>query len=147
MRGSSRPVELNDIQLCYFAALIDALRLINEKERERPGSFNDKDFDASAIAEYVRTKGDMIVQLCYPDFRRGDQGSLPESSQSHRTPRARQNVSHKGGGVTWKVVEKSMVNTFPRTLREWLEQKSPDTGCIAKGLTRRGFSGKFPASV
>lgn len=72
-KASGTPLELNEIQLCYFSALIDGLRLINEKELELPGSINDKDFNANALIHYVRVKGDKIVALCYPNFKAGDE--------------------------------------------------------------------------
>ncbi len=56
-------MELNDIQLCYVAALIDGLRLIVEKAADRKIELENKDIDCGALAQYVRVKGDRLVAL------------------------------------------------------------------------------------
>lgn len=54
--------ELDDIGNCYFAALIYGLRLISEKEEEM-GLYPGSSFvDADALADFVSTKGDMLVK-------------------------------------------------------------------------------------
>lgn len=53
-------MKLNDVQLCYFAALIEGLRLIDEKARELKA---DPEIDATALEHFVRRKGDRLLQL------------------------------------------------------------------------------------
>lgn len=43
---------VTEVQMCFFAALIDGLRLINEKAADRPGL--KEDFDPNALIEYER---------------------------------------------------------------------------------------------
>lgn len=55
--------ELDDIGECYFAALIDGLRLINEKEKEKGLAFCSVKADADALVHYVRRKGQILVKI------------------------------------------------------------------------------------
>ncbi len=61
---SDAGLELSDVAMCYFAALIEGLRLINEKCADRPDL--EENFDAGALVQYVQVKGQQIAQLCYP---------------------------------------------------------------------------------
>lgn len=54
--------ELTDIQLCYFAALVYALRLINEKADEL-GIEEAPAIDAEPLVTFVRRKGDRLVAI------------------------------------------------------------------------------------
>jgi hypothetical protein len=51
--------ELSEIGICYFAALIEGLRLINAKAAERKLDVSRLDY--SPLIHYVRVKGDQIA--------------------------------------------------------------------------------------
>lgn len=59
--GERPTLELNEIEVCYFAALIHALRLIDEKAREK--GVQVLTVDGDALVHYVRAKGDELVAL------------------------------------------------------------------------------------
>jgi HNH endonuclease len=50
---------LNDVETCYFAALIDGLSLINERAQTR--KVRRVSLDANALIDYVQTKGQQIL--------------------------------------------------------------------------------------
>src|ERR1700686_167438 len=50
---------LSEIELCYFAALIDGLRLINEKAEHR--KINRISLHSGALIDYVQEKGQQIL--------------------------------------------------------------------------------------
>ncbi|CAN5459245.1 hypothetical protein BH20VER3_BH20VER3_00570 [soil metagenome] len=55
--------EFDETALCYFAALIEGLRLVIDKERDlglEPGSVA---LDSDALVHFVSRKGDRLVQL------------------------------------------------------------------------------------
>lgn len=53
----------SDFQLCYFAALIEGLRIIDEKAATRGVKLSSDEL-VSALIRYVRKKGDQIVHAC-----------------------------------------------------------------------------------
>lgn len=60
----SPPLQINEIGMCYFAALIEGLRLINETAADRPSLA--ENFDANALVHFTRTKGQQIIDALYP---------------------------------------------------------------------------------
>lgn len=56
-------MELNEVGLCYFAALIERLRVISEKEEDL--GIPAQRIDCTALIQYVRVKGDRLVALHY----------------------------------------------------------------------------------
>lgn len=56
-------MQLTEVGICYFAALIDGLRLIDEKAAEFGVPVEQVDYDA--LVHYVRVKGDRLVALHY----------------------------------------------------------------------------------
>lgn len=54
--------EIDDIGMCYFAALINGLRVINEKEADMGLPLGAIEVDGNALADYVAAIGDQQVQ-------------------------------------------------------------------------------------
>lgn len=60
-RSLNEPFELTEVGFCYFAALIEGLRLINE--RTGP-SWELPEHSACALQRFVQTKGNRIIMAC-----------------------------------------------------------------------------------
>ena len=58
------PLVITEIGMCYFAALIEGLRLINEHAKDRRDLA--EHFDAGALVHYVQVKGQRIAHTLYP---------------------------------------------------------------------------------
>lgn len=59
--GVYTPYEMNLIETCYFAALLEGLRLIEEGARRR--GLREIDYHANDLARFVQAKGVVIYKL------------------------------------------------------------------------------------
>lgn len=93
---------LSEIELCYFAALIDGLRLINEKAEHR--KINHVSIDSTALIDYVQEKGQQILAAVHSD---------PKAEQA-RVVRLDRKGRFGRGGIPADVV-RAMSDEYRRT--------------------------------
>lgn len=77
---------MNEIQLCYFAALCHGLRLINEKEKDLGRDFGTTEVDAGALIHFVKIKGDYLVHLHFGDRPIEGAKELPDIPLPEKRP-------------------------------------------------------------
>jgi hypothetical protein len=93
---------LGEIELCFFSALIDGLRLINEKADAR--KITDVEIDANALADYVQDKGQQIL-IAVQTERKVDLREVLASDRKSKYGR---------GGIPEPVVQ-AMIDEYRRT--------------------------------
>lgn len=150
-------MKLNDVQLCYFAALIEGLRLIDEKARE----LNiDPEIDTIALEHFIRRKGDRLLQLYQvePPARPVDRkarygrGGIPDEIVDEMIEEYRRTNSLEGAGrkfnrsrqSMWQILSKRVeLNPAHKVLHEPViyngEKFTPGkNGYLRKTTGRRG---------